>query len=80
MNFIITLISLACATFIICGIASTPMFFQDIFPKPIAIMLSIALFINIIAISASLIAHFVKQNQTQKQEIENDETNNRKRD
>jgi len=75
MNFVITLIDLACATFIICGIATAPAFFQAIFPQPVAIALSIALFINIIAISASVIAHFAKQNQTPKEDLQNEKEN-----
>ena len=75
MNFIITLIGLACATFIICGIATTPAFFQAMFPQPVAIALSIALFINIIAISISIIAHFAKQNQTPNKDPQNEKEN-----
>lgn len=75
MNFIITLIGLVCAVFIICGIASAPMFFQDILPKPVAIVLSIALFINIIAIPISLIAHSTKQNQTPKKDSQDEKEN-----
>lgn len=75
MNFIITLIGLASATFIICGIESAPAFFQTILPQPVAIVLSIALFINIIAIPISIIVHLAKQNQTPNEDLQDEKEN-----
>lgn len=75
MNFIITLIGLVCIIFIICGIASAPAFFQTVLPQPVAIVLSIALFINIIAIPISIIMHSTKQNQTPNEDLQDEKEN-----
>ena len=55
MDFLITLIGVACATFILCAIASAPLFFKEMLPEPFGTILSILLFMQIVAITICII-------------------------
>jgi hypothetical protein len=63
MNFIISLMGLACLTIIICAFATAPAFFAEFAPTPVVIVLSIGLYLPVIAIAVNFAIKQMIKNQ-----------------